>query len=173
MSFAGAVAPRLTAVVVAGLTMVACAGQGPGGHSASVAVAPTGSDASALASYALRYGAIVAPVDAAFETFQSGSGALPAEASVDSLVIIIRPFAAVIAGVDAQLSQVRWPAAAVREIKAQRAADRSLTADLLSTTDVTLILSVWRDQIVAAARKVIRAERAVSIDLGLVPPSGR
>ena len=44
-----------------------------------------------------------------------------------------------------------------------------LIADLVGTTDVTLILSLWRQQIIAAAHRVSGIEANVSVDLGLAP----
>ncbi len=116
---------------------------------------------------------MVAPLDAAIETFASRSGALPSDASVDDFVAIARPFVSTITEVDNHLRQAGWPTVALPDIKAELAADESLVTDLAGTTDVTLILAVWRRQILAATAKVARTRRAVEIDLGLVqPPAG-
>jgi hypothetical protein len=85
--------------------------------------------------------------------------------------VIARPLAGTVAEVDNQLRRVRWPTEALHDIKAELAADQSLRTDLTGTTDVTLILALWRQQIIAADRKVRDAKRAVSIDLGLIAPA--
>lgn len=72
------------------------------------------------------------------------------------------------AGVDGALRQVEWPAVAQLDIKTELAADESLKGVIAGTTDVTLILAVWRHQVMAAAAKARVTKRAVQIDLGLV-----
>jgi hypothetical protein len=156
---------RSILLVVASLTLVACTGGDSDRRSA-----PTGSAAIALVPDAQRFSAIVAPIDAAVDTFATESGALPAGASVDDFVVIALPFANTVADVDSKLRQVKWPAVALHDIKAELTADQSLRTDLIGTADVTLILSLWRHQIISAARRATDAKRNVSVDLGLVAP---
>jgi len=157
-------------LLLASLTMVACTGRDTGVRSASVA--PSGAEAITLAPYAERYAAITAPVEGAIATFESQSGALAQDASVDAFVVIARPFADVMGKVDIGLRQATWPPAAVHDIRAEVAADQSLQDDLIGTADVTLMVPLWRHQVLSAANKVRRARQVVSIDLGVVPPTG-
>jgi hypothetical protein len=159
----GALVKWLAALLVAGLTILACTAN----NSEVLSFAPTGPEAIALAPYAQRYAVTVAPVEAAIDTFRSESGALPTDASVDDFVLIARPLADAIAKVDMQLRQVTWPANPLRHIKAELAADKALRLDLLGTLDVTLMVASWRNQIISAADKVSGTIRLVNTDLGL------
>lgn len=170
MNRAEVCARRTIPLLVAGLILLGCSGNNAGTRSASPP--PTGAELIALAPYAQGYAAVIAPVEGAVAAFASASSALPIGASVRDFVVIARPLTDVIAKVDAGLRQVTWPAAALHDIKSELAADHSLRDDLQGTLDVTLILAVWRHQIVSAANKVRRIQRLVSIDLGLVPLSG-
>jgi hypothetical protein len=153
----------------AALTLVACTG---GNQTVLLApTKPTALEAIALAPDAQRYAAISAPVDTAISTFESESGALPAGAGVGDFVAIASPFGKTMAAVDRQLRQVIWPAVALPAIRAELAAGDSLQTDLTGTLDVTLILSVWRHEIISDAARIRRAERNVSIDLGLASTS--
>jgi hypothetical protein len=151
--------------VIAGLTLVACSG----GQSRAASLS-TGSAVLALAPAGQRYGAIVAPFAGAVDRFASASGALPLGASVDDFEAIAQPFADTVGAIEIQLRQVNWPSVALEDIKAELAADQSLIDDLTGTSDVTLILSLWRQQIVGAAGKVSRTKRRVATDLGLDAP---
>lgn len=152
--------------VIACLALVGCA---RGTIDGPISVPPTGLDAIAMVPYARRYAAIVAPVDAATDTFASASRSLATGASVDDFILTVRPLALAVDDVDNKVRQVAWPPAAVRDINAQLDADKSLKTDLVGTLDVTLILSLWRDQILGAARQASRARQKVRIDLGLAP----
>jgi hypothetical protein len=164
--FAEVWARRSIPLVIAALTLVACTGGGADRQSA-----PTESAAIALMPDAQHYSAIVAPIDPAVDSFATESGALPVGASVDDFVVIARPFANTVADVDSKLRQVKWPAVALHDIKAELTADQSLRTDLIGTADVTLILPLWRHQVISAAKRATDAKRTVSIDLGLVAPS--
>jgi hypothetical protein len=162
-------ARHLVPPLCAALALVACTGGSPAALSAPTK--PTALEAIALAPDAQRYAAIVAPVDAAIRTFESESGALRASAGVGDFVAIASPFANTMAAVDRQLRQGKWPAVALPGIRAELAAGDSLQTDLTGTLDVSLILSVWRHEIVSDAARISRAKANVSIALGYVAPA--
>jgi hypothetical protein len=165
-SFTAKCARRSIPIFVASLTLVACTG-----NNTSRGSAPTEAAAIALAPFAQQYAAIVAPIDPAIDRFGSSVGVLKPSASVDEFVAIARPFAHTLADVDNRLRGVKWPPGAAHDIRAELSADQSLRADLTGTSDVTLIVSLWRQQVTSAAGKARDAKRAVSIDLGLIGPA--
>jgi hypothetical protein len=122
-----------------------------------------------LAPYAGQYATIVAPVEVAIEVFESRSRALAPGASVDDFVVIARPLADVMAKVDIGLRQVNWPATVLHPIKAE---PTSRSARSPRYARCHLDLDVWRHQVVSAANKVRAVAHVVSIDLGLLRPSG-
>jgi hypothetical protein len=157
-------------LLLAAWTLVGCTAGAPTASSAPTK--PTPLEAITLAPAAQRYGAIVGPVATVISTFEKQSGALPADATVDDFVALARPFVATIATVDDHLRQVSWPLAARPDIRTELVADQSLRSDLTgSTLDVSLLLSVWRHEIISAATKASRAQRNVSVDLGLLSPA--
>jgi hypothetical protein len=163
MNLARSWAGRSIPVLLASLTLVACT-------NVARPAPPTAAEIVALAPDGQRYAAIVAPIDDAVARFESMSGALPTGASVDDFVVIARALAGAVAAVDDKLRQATWPPSAIHDIKAELAAGESLRADINGTLDVTLILDMWRHQIIAAADKMNRIRRTVRIDLGLVRP---
>jgi hypothetical protein len=154
---------------VAALAMVGCTLSSHGNRADPLG--PSGPEAIALLPYAQQFAAIIAPLDVARHAFESGSGALPTGASVGDFELVARPLADAVATADAEIRQVAWPALARRDIKSELAADKSLTAELLGTLDDTLVVSVWRRQIISAANRASRAGRLVGRDLGLPSPS--
>lgn len=122
-----------------------------------------------MAPDARRYAAIVAPLDPAVNAFEAKSAALARNASVDDFVAIASPLAETVAAVDRQLRASEWPPSSRADVRSELAADRALTAYLRGTLDVTLILSVWRHQIVGAAARAQAAERRVTVELARPP----
>lgn len=131
---------------------------------------PSGSEAIALAPYAQRFAAIVAPLEAAGAVFASRSAALRPSAVVGDFQLVAAPFARAVVDAEAELRQATWPAIALRDIKIEMAAEEKLRSELLGTLDVTLMAPLWRQQVVRAADRASRARRIVSIDLGILPP---
>lgn len=151
------------AVVAAG-TVGGCTAS----RSASVVDALPRAQTAEMVRDAQSYQAIVAPFDDAVQRFAAESRALPEGASVGSFVATSEPLAETIATIDRGLREVVWPRSAAQDIRAELDADRGLRTDLKGTADVTLILTLWRSQIISAARKAGRQQQRVSIDLGLV-----
>ncbi len=99
--------------------------------------------------YAQRLAALVAPLEVARDAFESASAALPTGATVGDFERIARPFADAVAKADVELRQVTWPEVALDDIKAELTADKLLEAELVGTLDDTLVVSVWRHQIIS------------------------
>ncbi len=156
--------------LVACLALVACS------HPSAVTrPGPAGlpqADAVALVPYAQRFEPIGARLAVVGDAFVSGSGTLRTGATVNDFLLVAAPFADAVATADVELRQVTWPAGVRRDIKAELATDSSLRAELLGTLDDTLLIPVWRRQVIAAATRATIARRHVAIDLGLLPPSG-
>ncbi len=163
-------ARRSVPLLVAGLTLIACSRGSTENHGDPAG--PSGPEAIALVPYAQRLAALVAPLEVARDAFESASAALPTGATVGDFERIARPFAEAVAKADVELRQVTWPEVALDDIRAELAADKSLEAELVGTLDDTLVVSVWRHQIIAAANRARHAEQTVSIDLGLRSQSG-
>ena len=126
-----------------------------------------------MAALGKQYLALVAPLNAALNTFTAKVNALPTVATVGDLNALAAPLVPALTTFDAALQRLPFPPPMSTDVSALIAADTAAVGDLDRAGSVAgAKVSTWLQQFSTDSRRFSAAASAVRADLGL-PPNSR
>jgi len=160
-----------------GVVLAACSGSTKTSNSpaTSATVATTTMIAltttSAKTNYGRIYLGLVAPVNAATDTFDVAGTKLGNNPTAAAVQQIATPFAAALTAFDSKVLRVKWPASVASDVKGVVLADGAFIGDLDSASAQNAVTAAsWVSAISADGEKASTASNIVRADLGLPPP---
>jgi hypothetical protein len=159
------------------LAVAFLAGCGGGGNEASPAspVTTTHHDmttqsAPSKQELAQEYLRIVAPANAALDTFNKKESSYDKNTTTQQVATDLAPVIAAYQEADNALLRVSWPSSIATDVKAMVTADGALIGDLQATTVQDVLSSgSWATQVSQDGGKSVAAANIVRADLGLAP----